>query len=259
MIKELLSVGLLSFNLANSPIQKVSQQSNAGMTSLLVLNNASQLEYKDGYFTTYFVDNSVHQSGYYELTASSITETETQNFMSLNAYRSDFRFVSGTRNSYAPSNRYTIELNFTCPSDYSYTNLQQTSYVVSSSCVDVKGTGGDDFVQQCNVVVSTLKEDTNFKITLDYTFSTVAFDIDIVDQLPLYFSSAPSTDNYDVVDIPGLMFTILTLPFTFFSQAFNLTLFPGTPYQLNFADIIYIIIGGCALLFIIKTIMSLKG
>lgn len=46
------------------------------------------------------------------------------------------------------------------------------------------------------------------------------------------------TDAIEVIDIPTLMFTILTMPFSFVSQAFNLTLFPGTNYQINIARIL---------------------
>lgn len=53
----------------------------------------------------------------------------------------------------------------------------------------------------------------------------------------------PPTTTGEVVDIPGLMFDILTMPFAFISQAFNLTLFPGTNYQINIANIFLCIIG----------------
>lgn len=69
------------------------------------------------------------------------------------------------------------------------------------------------------------------------------------------------TDKYygEIIDLPSLIFTIITLPFTFINTAFNLTLFQGTPYQINFANIISLIIGGLILIYIIKLIMQLKG
>lgn len=60
----------------------------------------------------------------------------------------------------------------------------------------------------------------------------------------------------EIVDIPGLMFTILGLPFSFISQAFDLTIFPGTPYQVNFANIFLGFIGIAMFLWILKVIMG---
>ncbi|MFA5453438.1 MAG: hypothetical protein WC248_07685, partial [Candidatus Methanomethylophilaceae archaeon] len=51
------------------------------------------------------------------------------------------------------------------------------------------------------------------------------------------FGSIYVGGGYEYVDIPNLMFTILTLPFSFISQAFNLTLFPNTPYSINIGNL----------------------
>ena len=87
----------------------------------------------------------------------------------------------------------------------------------------------------------------------DYTFYSINTQ---------YIYSPMYTDlNVDVelIDVSSLIFTIVSLPFTFIQQAFNLTLFPGTPYQFNFANLAMIIIGSVFLIFIIKKIMSIKG
>lgn len=60
------------------------------------------------------------------------------------------------------------------------------------------------------------------------------------------------TAPYEVIDIPGLMFHVLTMPFTFISMAFNLTLFPYTPYQINISNLFLTIIGLLVFIFIIK-------
>ena len=65
--------------------------------------------------------------------------------------------------------------------------------------------------------------------------------------------------NYEVIDIPSIMFTILTLPFTFITGAFNFTFFAGTPYAINLADCFLAIITIILFIFIIKLIMKLKG
>ena len=49
-------------------------------------------------------------------------------------------------------------------------------------------------------------------------------------------------ETIEVVNIPGLMFDILSMPFAFISQAFNLVLFPGTPYQINISNLLLSII-----------------
>ena len=60
----------------------------------------------------------------------------------------------------------------------------------------------------------------------------------------------------EVVDIPGLMWEILTMPFAFLSTAFNLTLFPGTPYQLNVANLILMLLGILTFIFIFKLFLK---
>lgn len=65
--------------------------------------------------------------------------------------------------------------------------------------------------------------------------------------------------TYEVIDIPGLMWQILTMPFAFVSQAFNLTLFPGTPYQINISNLFLSIIAMLAFVWLISFIIRIKG
>lgn len=60
----------------------------------------------------------------------------------------------------------------------------------------------------------------------------------------------PST--YEVVDIGGIMFDILTMPFAFVSRAFNMTLFPNTAYQVNISTLFLALFAALAFIFIIK-------
>ena len=60
--------------------------------------------------------------------------------------------------------------------------------------------------------------------------------------------------NYEVIDIPGLMWEILSMPFAFISTAFNLTLFPNTPYQVNVSNLILMIFGILVVIFIMSRI-----
>lgn len=68
------------------------------------------------------------------------------------------------------------------------------------------------------------------------------------------------TGTYEVIDIPGIMFQILTMPFTFISMAFNVTLFPGTPYSINISQLLLALMAVLVFVFIIKIIISMaKG
>lgn len=58
--------------------------------------------------------------------------------------------------------------------------------------------------------------------------------------------------NTEIIDLPGVMLHVLSMPWTFISNAFDLTLWPGTPYQINFANIFKGLIAILALMFIIK-------
>ena len=60
----------------------------------------------------------------------------------------------------------------------------------------------------------------------------------------------------EYIDIPGMMFTILTMPFSFISQAFDVTLFPGTAYQVNISNMFLGFIAIAILLWVLKLIMG---
>lgn len=67
------------------------------------------------------------------------------------------------------------------------------------------------------------------------------------------------TATYEYIDIPGLMYTVLTLPFTFISQAFNITIFVGTPYQVNIGALVISIVGALIMIFLIRMILKIWG
>lgn len=60
----------------------------------------------------------------------------------------------------------------------------------------------------------------------------------------------------EVIDLPGLMFTILGMPWTFLSTAFSLTLFPNTPYSINISSLLLTILGIIIFIFIIRLILK---
>ena len=73
----------------------------------------------------------------------------------------------------------------------------------------------------------------------------------------VYVPTTPNEPTTEVLDMNSLLFTILTLPFAFLSQAFNFTFFEGTPYAFNLSTIILSIISIAILIMIIKLIMSM--
>lgn len=72
-------------------------------------------------------------------------------------------------------------------------------------------------------------------------------------------STYASTTTTEIIDIPNLLWTILTMPFAFFSTAFNLTLFPNTAYQVNIGNVILSILAILILVFIIKLVIKQLG
>lgn len=74
-------------------------------------------------------------------------------------------------------------------------------------------------------------------------------------QETLEYEVTPSTSQ-EVIDIPDIMFTLLGMPFAFYSTAFNLTLFPGTAYAINIADVVWAIIGSLIIIIIIKVLFK---
>lgn len=56
----------------------------------------------------------------------------------------------------------------------------------------------------------------------------------------------------EVIDIGGLMWDIIGMPFTFINMAFNVTLFPGTIYEFNIGTLFKGLIAILAILFVIK-------
>ena len=72
----------------------------------------------------------------------------------------------------------------------------------------------------------------------------------------LTFTQNQPTYTTEVIDIPSMILFILTAPFTFISQAFNITLFAGTQYQINVSYIFMAVITAGILILVIKTLMG---
>ena len=83
------------------------------------------------------------------------------------------------------------------------------------------------------------------------------YDLEIYEWRERGWLYTPTT--YEVINIPDIMFTIVSMPFTFISRAFNLTLFPNTPYAVNIGNIFLSIIAILTFIFVLKILLKLKG
>ena len=72
----------------------------------------------------------------------------------------------------------------------------------------------------------------------------------------VYFYNTNVEIHQEVIDLPGLLFSILGMPFAWISTAFNLTIFPGTPYAVNLSHLFIAIIGALILIIILKKILK---
>lgn len=78
---------------------------------------------------------------------------------------------------------------------------------------------------------------------------TISKDLEII----YYYNKVPSGKT-EVIDMWGLVATMVSIPFTFLSQAFNLTLFAGTPYAFNFSSLLLTFVCLLVILLILKII-----
>lgn len=68
----------------------------------------------------------------------------------------------------------------------------------------------------------------------------------------IYISYEVIQPTQEIIDVPSLFWQILSMPFAFISQAFNLTIFPNTPYSLNVSNLLFTIIGGLIIIYIVR-------
>lgn len=172
----------------------------------------------------------------YSLKIATTTDNYASNYM-------DFNF--DTRNQ--PTSCYNSIVN------------SQNGFTYNETIKEIQATTPINIDQEIQIVntktnyvfmLLTLKS-TNTTFDATYQGTTAIF---IDGNITMTGIEYMGTLQTEVVDIPGLMFNILTMPFTFISMAFNLTLWPGTPYQINISNLFLSIIGILVFIFIIKQI-----
>ena len=90
-----------------------------------------------------------------------------------------------------------------------------------------------------------LNKDTNFFVASPTTL-TITQEYQI--------TNIPQDGSYEVVDVGGLMLTILGMPLAWISQAFNFTFWEATPYAINVGHVLGAIIFALLVIIIIRKI-----
>lgn len=116
---------------------------------------------------------------------------------------------------------------------YTGNGFQNTLYIAEHIVIEYDGNEIGNTTQPLIDVVSWPKEET-YTINYEYLAST----------------------DQEVINIPDIMFTVLGMPFAWFSTAFNFTLFPNTPYAVNISHVLLGIAVACLAIFIIKRILK---
>lgn len=111
---------------------------------------------------------------------------------------------------------------------------------------------GSTTIENDNIAIRILGTPNQNQVAYHFTIS-FSNNLPIIEPTPI---PDPTQPRYEIVDVKSLMLQILTMPFTFITQAFNITLWPGTEYAFNFAHFIMALIAIASILFIIKLFTS---
>ncbi len=177
-------------------------------------NSAAELYYED-----------------YYLYGSNTTMTGVQNFILSNSYTysqlNSIYTLGGWTTLSNIHNVDTVEENATLTLDTKYTYLKWQIIWQDNNAFD-----------ENDILLPTASQNELNALSTVYSSSTIVYswNIDI-------------NYNYEVVDIPGLLFEMLGMPFAWISTAFNVTLFSGTPYAINVSRLFFELI--CTLLLIV--------
>lgn len=218
--------------------------------------------------------------------------TETEISISLNVQD----WIDAQGNEIIVENKYILSNVYTTTQDWTtYINRQITSFSARNIVTDIKNVDNNFYYTQNSKIEQITDRNTILEYNINLTpnktnyvaIQTIPvvkalyydYATDTIDDFGTNVSTIPldttvNTINgifirgtniipqggtYEVIDIPGLMWDILTMPFAFVSQAFNLTLFPNTPYQINIANLFLSIIAIVVFVWLISFFVKLKG
>lgn len=106
---------------------------------------------------------------------------------------------------------------------------------------------GSDRNDITNTINTVHQQEINISMWIDANIDIYRIALDNIQ-----ISYIVPVPTQEVIDVPGLFWTILGMPFAFISQAFNLTIFPGTPYSLNVSNLLFTVIGAMILIYIVR-------
>lgn len=195
-------------------------------------------------YTTIKVESNPIAEIYYNysnyITYYSDAETTTQQ-----------QFIEGKNyNSYMTLNQVNLTYDATqeTTATYPQTNVVEETYNNYSMG------NQDHYITKINYVYDSGYIVDNGASLLDNNFIIGSINI-ILDWTP----TPPSGGTYEVIDIAGLMFQILGMPFAWISMAFNFTLFPNTPYAVNISHLLLGLIVSLIAIVIFRIIMGAKS
>ena len=220
------------------------QPSNSGIESLQV-----------HYHINWLISNSRDMGGYVDVTSYDQENLQASTWNSITDPNMGFLYNEGTDDIYATIDRKfhsaALELNIPIEID---TTKDNYLFIWARPYVNN--------IQWGTVVDPDLAYYTGLQS--DYSRDNIAwYDVNEYDNANHYIAFSGQylapIQTYEVVDIPGMIFEIITMPFTFISQAFNLTLFPGTPYQINISNLIMTIFSVLVFIFIFRFWLKARG
>ena len=204
------------------------------ITIITSIDNAlAQLINKQNYNTTNMVNDDIR-----ELTTGTLYNynTEEQSIYEETESNTTADYKTYTKNITLLNNIKNYLIICLQPNAYNQTQPTTQSITQETSLQYMQGTQEYDYCYYC--------------------FDTYTISNETITPISIGLDVSEAAGVYEVVDIPGLVFEIVTAPFTFISVAFNLTLFPGTPYQVNLSNLFLTIIAIAVFLFIMRLFMK---
>lgn len=139
--------------------------------------------------------------------------------------------------------------------DYISMTIQNTNQI--RVYLIVNGTQYTDILPGSTTIYSYNWLENETSTTINIAFSEYEDTSKVSGSVNYTLSRPTSPAGTEVVNIPELMFMILSLPFTFFSGAFNLTLFAGTAYAINVSDVVLCIFGLLIVIFVVRLVIKI--
>lgn len=196
----------------------------------------------DIYNNDFLSQNAQYSYSFYRTETNLSNQINTNNWAYKNAI-DDLRRtgIDNNQNKYLLKQQQPIYTQY--PNDQ-IINIENIPLTLNKTC----------FVVASIRIINTINtNDTTRQYPLEPTINTELLH---TQEIVIYSTKAPIQVNTEVVDIAGLMFTILGLPFSFISQAFDLTIFEGTPYQINISKLFLGFIAIAMLLWVLKIILG---